>query len=443
MDNKTDVQINNIVTNSDNKLFRKINWKILPIIWFCFILNYLDKSNISFAQLEMKQHLGFNDVVFGLAASALYIGLILFEVPSNIILSKVGIRKTILRVMILWGSCTVAMCFVTTPELFYILRFLTGVFEAGFAPGILYYLSLWYPDNRRAQAVAIFYTATSVARIIAGPLAASLMTGLDGLWGLRGWQWLFIGEGLPCLLFAVLAYYILSDSPDQAKWLTNQEKQRVQELVNKDGKVEHHFEKRHLIELISDVRIWICGLIGFLILQATLGLTFWQPALLKTLGLTIKEIGWYSSIPALCGVIASIIIARHSDATGERCWHFVITAFIGALGLFLANISIHSIWLTLACLTITWIGIASAYALTWAMPGQVLVGKHAATGYAILTVMQGCAGIIGPIVIAYLKTSSGNYSSSLYFMGGSCVMAAILCIVFYRMRTVSSRKQLS
>ncbi|BCG04444.1 MFS transporter (plasmid) [Paraburkholderia sp. PGU19] len=416
----------------DARLFRRIGWHILPIVWLCFVLNYLDKTNIAFAQLQMKDELGFSDAVFGLGASALFAGLIAFEVPSNVILANVGIRKTLLRIMSLWGACTVAMALVKSPTHFYILRFMVGAFEAGFAPGVLYYLSLWYPDKRRAQAAAIFYTATSVARIISGPVAATLMTKLNGTLGLQGWQWLFVGEGLPCILFGLITYGILSDTPAQAKWLAAEDRERLQNHLRRDGEIESHFVWKRLSELLLDPRMWACGAIGFLVLIATLGLTYWQPALLKGMGLSIAQTGWYSTIPALCGVVASVLIARHSDATGERCWHFVCTALLGAVGLFLATRFSHNVFAALACLTCTWIGIASAYALTWAMPGRILVGRHAATGLALITVMQGVAGIVGPYAIAALKTATGNFNASLYLMGGSCVAAAVVCIGFYR-----------
>jgi sugar phosphate permease len=424
-----------VVNPADDHLFRRINWRILPIVWLCFVLNYLDKTNISYAQLQMKDQLGFTYEVFGLGASALFAGLILFEVPSNVFLAKVGIRKTLLRIMTLWGACTALMCLVKTPTHFYVLRFLVGAFEAGFAPGVLYYLSLWYPDRRRAQAAAIFYTATSVARIVSGPLAVTLMTQLDGTFGLQGWQWLFIGEGLPCILLGCAAYFILSDSPAQARWLEKVNRERLQDQLRRDGETETHFTWQRLSELLLDPHMWMCGAISFLVLIATLGLTYWQPALLKGMGLSIAQTGWYSTIPALFGVFASVLIARHSDATGERCWHFVCTALLGAIGLFMATRFTHNAIAVLACLTCTWIGIASAYALTWAMPSRILVGRHAATGLALITVMQGVAGIVGPFAIASLKTSTGGFTSSLYLMGAACVAAAAVCIGFYRSTT--------
>lgn len=198
------------LVDSDNHLFRKITTRIVPILWLVYFFNYLDRTNIAYAHLRMRDDLGFSDAVFGLGASLIFVGLIAFEIPSNIILARIGVRKTLLRIMILWGLCSAAMSFVMTPTEFYILRFMIGVFEAGLVPGALYYITLWYPTQRRGQPCAMFYTAPSCAGIVSGPLAAGFMTYLNGVGNFRGWQWLFIMEGLPCLALAFVAYRVLS-----------------------------------------------------------------------------------------------------------------------------------------------------------------------------------------------------------------------------------------
>lgn len=267
-------------------LFRKINWRVLPILWLCYVLNSLDKTNISFAQLRMKETLGFSDAVFGLAGGLLFAGLIVFEIPSNIILPRIGFRTTLFRIMVCWGLATAAICSVTGPIFLYSMRFLVGAFEAGFSPGVFYYLSLWYPEHRRGQAIAIFMTAASFARIVAGPLAAAIMVQMDGVAGFQGWQWLFIGQGLPCILVAGLAHLILVDKPESSQWLSAGELAVHRDEMAQDGPVLNDFKWKHFVELVTDIRLWAGSLIGFLLLTANFGLTFWQPVLLKGLGLS-------------------------------------------------------------------------------------------------------------------------------------------------------------
>jgi sugar phosphate permease len=422
-------------TESDNHLFRKITFRILPILWFVYFFNYLDRTNVAYAHLRMKDDLGFSDPVFGLGASLIFFGLIAFEIPSNIILARIGLRKTLFRIMILWGLCSAAMSFVTTPTEFYILRFMIGVFEAGLVPGALYYLTLWFPTQRRGQPCAMFYTAPSFAGIVSGPLAAGFMTYLNGVGNFKGWQWLFIMEGLPCLVLAVVVYVVLSDSPERAKWLTIAERRRVQELIQ-DANFKHHtLDRQDFLTVARDPRLWILGLTGFLMLIPQFGLTFWQPTLLKGMGLTIMEVGIYSALPAICGVVASVIVARHSDSSGERCWHYIMSALTAAAGLLLTTLFPSNTLLTLLCLCVTWAGFVSAYAMLWTFPGRIFSGRVAATGLAIITVMHGGAGIVGPYGLALIKTATGGFTISLYTGSALLIASTLIFFPFFSRRS--------
>lgn len=416
------------LVDSDNHLFRKITTRIVPILWLVYFFNYLDRTNIAYAHLRMRDDLGFSDAVFGLGASLIFVGLIAFEIPSNIILARIGVRKTLLRIMILWGLCSAAMSFVMTPTEFYILRFMIGVFEAGLVPGALYYITLWYPTQRRGQPCAMFYTAPSCAGIVSGPLAAGFMTYLNGVGNFRGWQWLFIMEGLPCLALAFVAYRVLSDSPDKANWLSLDERRRVQDLIQ-DANVAHHtLDRQDFLTVARDPRLWVLGLTGFLLLIPQFGLTFWQPTLLKGMGLTVMEVGIYSALPAICGVVASVLVAKHSDSSGERCWHYIMSALTAALGLLLTTLFPANTLLTLLCLCLTWAGFVSAYAMLWTFPGRIFSGRVAATGLAIITVIHGSAGIVGPYGLALMKTATGGFTISLYT--GSVLLVAST-LIFY------------
>ena len=417
--------------DADKSLFRKITWRIFPILWLGYFFNYLDRTNIAYAQLQMKDQLGFSDAVFGLGASIVFIGLIAFEIPSNMILARIGIRKTLFRIMVLWGLCSAAMAFVRTPTEFYVLRFFIGMFEAGLAPGALYYLTLWYPSYNRGQPAALFYTAPSFARIISGPIAAVFMTYFNGVGKLEGWQWMFLMEGLPCIVLAVAAYTLLADTPAKAKWLTDDERKRVEHLLHEDGVSQHILDRQGIRRVMQDPRLWVLSAVGFLMLIALFGLTFWQPTLLKGMGLSVMQVGLYSVLPALCGVGASIVVAKHSDATGERCWHLILSALAAAAGLFLTALFPTNPISALICLCLAWAGMNSAYSLLWAFPGKIFTGKVAATGIAIITVIQGSAGIAGPYGIALIKIATGGFTMSLYVMSALVVASALLFYPFF------------
>ncbi|WP_250495117.1 MFS transporter [Caballeronia sp. GAWG1-1] len=439
--NARTVEAHSEMTDSDNRLFRKITFRIMPILWLVYCFNYLDRTNVAYAHLRMKEDLGFSDAVFGLGASLIFFGLIAFEIPSNLVLARIGLRKTLVRIMILWGLCSASMSLVTTPTEFYILRFMIGVFEAGLVPGVLYYLTLWYPSQRRGQPSAMFYTAPSCAGIVSGPIAGVFMTYLNGFGNFQGWQWLFIMEGLPCIALAFFAYFVLSDSPDRARWLSTDERRRVQQLIT-DGNVAHHtLDRQELLTVLRDPRLWILGLVGFLMLISLFGLTFWQPTLLKGMGLTVMQVGLYSVIPSLCGVVASVIIARHSDLTGERCWHYILCALTAAAGLMLTTLFPTNTVLTLLCLCVTWTGLTSAYAMLWALPGRVFSGKVAATCLAIITVMHGSAGMVGPYGLALLKTAYGGFTVSLYAGSALLVVSTLLFYPFFRNRAAYQLKE--
>lgn len=250
----------------DAALFRKITWRLMPLLCACYVLNYLDRTNVGYAQLQMKDQLGFSDAVFGLGAGIFFLGYAVFEIPSNLMLAKIGVRATLLRIMGLWGLASAAMMFATTPTQFYVLRFLIGVFEAGFAPGVLFYLTLWFPSRRRAQATALFFMAFGAAPIVAGPIAGLTMTYLDGVLALRGWQWLFLLEGLPSVLLGVIAFRTLSNSPAQAPWLSAAEKQRLARLLAED-QAAHGATGRHTFgAAMRDGRVWLIGFMSFLII---------------------------------------------------------------------------------------------------------------------------------------------------------------------------------
>ena len=413
----------------DAALFRKITWRLMPLLCACYVLNYLDRTNVGYAQLQMKDQLGFSDAVFGLGAGIFFLGYAVFEIPSNLMLAKIGVRATLLRIMGLWGLASAAMMFATTPTQFYVLRFLIGVFEAGFAPGVLFYLTLWFPSRRRAQATALFFMAFGAAPIVAGPIAGLTMTYLDGVLALRGWQWLFLLEGLPSVLLGVIAFRTLSNSPAQAPWLSATEKQRVAHLLAED-QAAHGAAGRHTFSAaMRDGRVWLIGFMSFLIILGIYALSFWQPTILKSMGLSVLQIGFYSVIPAVAGIAANIVVGRHSDRHQERRWHFALGALAGAAGLALTTLFMHSPVAAVLCLALASMGISSAFTVLWAIPGSFMSRSAAAAGIALISTIGGSAGLVAPMMVGALKTLTGGFTASLYVLSGALALSALLMLL--------------
>jgi MFS family permease len=417
--------------DSESRLFRKVSWRILPVLCLCYVFSFLDRTNVGYAQLQMRDELGFSDAVFGLGVSVFFVGYALFEVPSNMLLSRIGVRKTFLRILILWGLASAAMIFVKTPTQFYVMRFLVGVFEAGFVPGVLYYLTLWYPRRRIAQATAIFYMSYTLAPILAGPAAGAIMTWLNGVFGLQGWQWLYLLEGLPCVPLGVFAYFALSENPNEARWLNEAERGDLAQMLNQDRAGQGHARMR---DAIFDARVWVLGLIVFLVVFGVFALSFWSPTLLKGMGLNVMQVGLAATVPALFGVVAAILVGRHSDRTGERRWHFVIAAIVGAVGMLCASQFPQNPIMTIACLALAAIGMSSAYAVFWAMPASMLSGPSAAAGIAVITTIGSSSGAVAPLLVGMLKTLTGGFTVSLYVLSGALVCAALIFGYYFRGR---------
>ncbi|MES2261770.1 MAG: MFS transporter [Pseudomonadota bacterium] len=413
---------------ADDALFHKITWRLIPLLFACYVFNYLARSNVGYAQLQMREQLGFSDAVFGLGAGIFFIGYALFEIPSNLLLARSGVRASLLRIMALWGLTSAAMVFVRTPAQYHALRFLIGVFEAGFMPGVLYYLTLWYPSARRAQATALFLMAYGIAPIIAGPAAGLAMTYFDGAAGLRGWQWLFLLEGLPSVLLGVAAYFYFADSPAQARWLSATEKLRVRQMLH-DEPAAHDAAAGHSVgAALRDARVWLLGAMAFLIVAGVSALSFWQPMMMKAMGLSVLQVGLYSVLPAAAGVLATIVVGRHSDRTLERRWHFALSACAGGAGLALTTLFMDNAGAALLCLSLASAGIASALTILWAVPGGFMAKNAAAGGIALISTVGASAGMVAPVMVGYIRTETGSFTLSLYIFSGMLLLSALLML---------------
>ncbi|ABF08805.1 D-galactonate transporter [Cupriavidus metallidurans] len=416
-----------------NEAYRKITVRLIPFLVFLFILAWIDRVNVGFAKLQMLQDLQFSEAVYGLGAGIFFIGYFLFEVPSNLLLEKIGARKTLARITILWGLASMAMIFVKTPMQFYTLRFVLGVFEAGFFPGVVLYLTYWFPAARRARINGLFMTSFAIAGVVGGPLAGFIMSAMDGVDGLANWQWLFVIEGIPSVLAGIAVLMYLPEKPVNAKWLTQQE----QTIVTRDVEAEARDPNKHssLKDAFANARVWICAAIYFCVVSGNATIAFWSPSIIKELGVQGNlQIGLVSAIPFVAGTIAMVLNGIHSDRTGERRMHCAMATLVAAVGLTLTGFLLHSAVLALIALTIASIGILAAFPVFWSLPSAFLAGTAAAGGIALINSIGNLAGFVAPYMIGWFKTSTGQLAGGLYFVAALEACATVLVIAFIRAR---------
>lgn len=411
--------------------YKKIAWRLIPFLVFLFVLAWIDRVNVGFAKLQMLQDLQFSEAIYGLGAGIFFIGYFLFEVPSNLLLEKIGARKTLARITILWGLTSMAMAYVTTPMSFYILRFFLGVFEAGFFPGVVLYLTYWFPAQRRARVNGLFMTSFAIAGAVGGPIAGLIMSRMEGVGHLANWQWLFILEGIPSLIAGIFVLLYLPEKPANAKWLSVAEQQAVTEaLVAENTSASKHIS---LKDACSDYRIWLCAAVYFCIVSGNATIAFWTPSIIKEIGVQGNlQIGLISAIPFIAGTLAMIWNGIHSDKTGERRMHSAIATLIACIGLIVTGLTLGNAVLALCALTLAAIGILAAFPVFWSIPAAFLAGTAAAGGIALINSIGNLAGFVAPYMIGALKTSTGSLSSGLYVVAALEFIASFLVIVFVK-----------
>ena len=411
--------------------YRKIAWRLIPFLVFLFVLAWIDRVNVGFAKLSMLQDLQFSEAIYGLGAGIFFIGYFLFEVPSNLLLEKIGARKTLARITILWGLTSMAMAYVTTPTSFYILRFLLGVFEAGFFPGVVLYLTYWFPAQRRARVNGLFMTSFAIAGAVGGPIAGLIMSGMEGVGHLSNWQWLFILEGIPSLVAGILVLMYLPEKPVNAPWLSAAEQQAVtQALVAENTGAGKHLSFK---DACSNYRVWICAAVYFCVVSGNATIAFWAPSIIKEIGIKGNlQIGLISAIPFIAGTLAMVWNGIHSDKTGERRMHSAVATLIASVGLIATGLTLGNASLALISLTVAAIGILAAFPVFWSIPAAFLAGTAAAGGIALINSIGNLAGFVAPYMIGALKTSTGSLSSGLYFVAALEFLASFLVVVFVK-----------
>jgi ACS family tartrate transporter-like MFS transporter len=405
----------------------KARRKLIPFLFVLYLVAYIDRINLGFASLQMNRELGLSEAVFGMGAGLFFLGYSIFEVPSNLILARVGARLWIARIMISWGIAAMAMIAVRGAASFFALRFILGLAEAGFFPGVILYLTFWFPAREQARAVALFMTATALAGVIAGPVSGALLE-LHGLAGLSGWQWLFILEGLPAVILGVLVLRILPDGPNEAVWLEVDERIALYSRLEREHGRSTQKRSHSLADAISNSTVWILSLVYFAIVFGLYGVTFWLPQIIQTFGNRSNfEIGVLSAIPFFGAAVAMVLVGRASDLSGERRWHLAVCAAVGAAGLLLAATTRTPI-LSLGALSIAAVGIWGTFGPFWAMPPEFLSGTAAAGAIALINSIGNLGGFGGPYVVGLVKQTTHSFAGGMLLMAASLVAAGLLAL---------------
>jgi D-galactonate transporter len=412
------------------RLFSKISWRILPFLMLCYVIAFLDRINIGYAQLQMKQTLTFSDATYGFGAGIFFVGYFLFEVPSNLLLERIGVRKTLLRIMFTWGIVSTAIAFVQTPIQFYIGRFLLGVLEAGFFPGIILYLTYWYPSARRGQIIALFLSATAIASVIAGPLSGATLKYFNDIGGLHGWQWLFISQGIPASILGLVAYFYLQDRPEDAKWLSAEEKTTLRFQLDHDHKDVESASHAGFFQMLKDPKVYGLAFTYFLLLGATYTMVFWIPSLIKSWGVAdLFHVGLIATLPQIAGIIGTILMGRHSDQTRERRWHYATCVAIAALGLMLTTFTQGNLVASIAGLTLAGLGVVSATPLFFTTITEYLSRASAAGGIALISSLGNLGPAAAPSVTGYITATTGNSLYSTYLVVGAYLLSGLLLLL--------------
>ncbi|MBE9607315.1 MFS transporter [Acetobacteraceae bacterium H6797] len=415
------------VAKSEDGLYRKVAFRIMPLLILGYIIAYLDRVNVGFAKLQMSQDLGFSETVFGLGAGIFFLGYFFFEVPSNILLHRVGARMWIARIMITWGILSACFAFVETAWQFYLLRFLLGVAEAGFYPGVILYLTYWFPSHRRAKMFALFQAGSPMAGILGNPISGAIMQYTHGTGGWHGWQWMFVLEAIPALVLGVVVLLYLDNRVSEAKWLNDEEKAVLKRNIEADqvGKTESH----SFTQIIKDPRVWVMCLIYFSFVMGQYGITLWMPTLIRASGVEGNfNIGLLSAIPFLCAIVAMVAFSRSADKHRERRWHLVMPAMLGTVGFIVAatatNTTIAIIFLSFAAA-----GVLACAPLFWSLPTAILAGGSAAAGIAMINSVANLAGFASPYMVGALRDMTGSSEIGMYVLAGFLVLGAIVTLM--------------
>ena len=413
---------------SGDRVFLKCAWRLIPFIGALYLVNFIDRINVGFAALTMNKDLGFSASVFGFGAGIFFIGYALFHVPANIILNVLGARRWIFCILASWGLISASCAFVTGPANFYVLRFLLGVAESGFSPGMIFYLTLWFPPEYRARIIANFSLAVPLSAIVGGPLSTTIL-GMDGFGGLHGWQWLFLLEGLPSVLLAFAVLKLIPDGPQSADWLSADEKHTIELRLASGGKPEHGA----FIEAFYDWRYWALGFAALVgIGPGFIGTTLFLPQIVQAMGYSTHATGYVIAVPYLATAAGMLLLASSSDRKRERIWHFALPMLAAAAGFIIAGTT-HDNAVELGALTVALVAVISAnFGPFFGLVSSVSRGKTSAAGIALTNALNIIGAFFGPTIVGFLHDQTGSYAAPMAVLAGGCILAALVFLVMGR-----------
>jgi MFS transporter, ACS family, tartrate transporter len=412
----------------ERRTMAKVAWRLLPLIVAIYFVAYIDRTNVGFAAISMNADLGFTAYIYGWGAGIFFLGYAIFEVPSNVMLHRVGARIWIARIMLTWGVVSGCMALVTGATSFLTLRFLLGVAEAGFFPGVLLYFTYWFPKEYRARVVSALFLAVPGSNAAAAAISGMLLQ-MDGVAGLAGWKWMFILESIPAVLLAPVVLKVLTDRPADATWLTDEERTwLVARMAAEQRGIEGVHPERPLMQVLMDRRVLSLSMIYLTIVTATYGITFFLPLIVKTHGLSVMNTGFVTAIPYVIGTIGMVLWAQSSDRRQERRWHFVVACLLATVGLVAAGWA-GSLTVAIAAMSVAAIGLYGSKPAFWPLPSAFLTGAGAAGGIAMVNSIGNLGGFVGPYIVGWISTSTGRYEDGLYFLAACALASAFIALM--------------
>lgn len=410
--------------------YRRTAWRIIPLLILCYLVAYLDRVNVGFAKLQMLDDLNFSAAVYGMGAGIFFVGYLMFEIPSNIALHRFGARRWIARIMMTWGLLSAAMMFVETPTSFYVLRFFIGVAEAGFFPGIIFYLTTWFPAHRRGTMISLFIAALPISSLLGSVISGVIMQHMNGVAGYAGWQWLFVIEGLPAVVLGVAVLFWLRDRICDAPWLSAHEKNAMQAALDREAQ---HKPGHSLRDGLLNPKIWLLGAVYFCLVLGQYVINFWMPTIIKDSGVAQPwAIGALSAIPYAAAAVSMVLVGCSSDRRREYRWHLAICACVGAGGVVFGTLLGSNLVLAMIGLTIGTAAMISSLPVFWGMPTAVVGGAAAAAGIALINSLGNVAGFVSTIVVGWITQLTGSTQMAMYFMAGVLVLGGLLGLVVSR-----------
>lgn len=414
----------------ESAVISRLMWRLMPFLFLLYIVAYLDRINVSFAVLQMRGQLGLTDRVYGRAAGMFFAGYFLFQLPSNLVMEKFGVRRWISGLMVTWGVISCLMIFIRGPISFYAMRFLLGAAEAGFFPGMILYMKHWFPASARARAVAWFMTANPIAGIVGSPVSGALL-GLSGK-GLSGWQWMFLMEGIPAIILGATVAWVLSDTPQEASWLKGDERTWLLDKLAHEHQAESALTQGSLWQVVLSPKIWMLSLVYFGVSTTMYGVTLWLPSVIRSLsGLGYFRTGLVAAIPFAAAAIVMVLVGMHSDRTGERRWHTAIPAFLGAAALVVAGYGTSAV-MVMAGIGLGLVCAESMVGPFWAMATSRMVGLSAAAGIAVINSLANLGGYYGPDIIGFFRKLNGGFRGGLLAIAAAVAISGTMALIVGR-----------